>query len=116
MATRVSTRLGSVRIRPDLAYQSTALGTEPSRSSASARRSAGSAWRTLSVEGDHHLGPPLQQGGEGAAGTDGGELPVIADQDELRVRPFDGQDEAGQVGVVGHAGFVDDHDGAVVES
>ena len=48
MATRVSVRLGVVWMRSCSAYQATASGTEPSRSSPRATRSAGSRWRTFS--------------------------------------------------------------------
>jgi hypothetical protein len=41
---------------------------------------------------------------------------VVAYQDEMRSRSVDGEGEAGEVGVVGHAGFVDEHDGPVVQS
>ncbi|HXH59579.1 MAG TPA: hypothetical protein VNL12_20025 [Iamia sp.] len=41
----------------------------------------------------------LEEGGEGAAGADGGELPWVADEDELRPCPFDTDDETVKVGV-----------------
>ncbi len=52
---------------------------------------------------------------ERTAGSDGGELVMITDEHERRVRLVDGEGQAGEVGVVGHAGLVDDHDGARVE-
>ena len=70
----------------------------------------------MCVECDGEVGAALEEGGEGAAGADGGELAVIADEHQRRAGAFDGEDEAGEVGVVGHAGLVDDDDGAGVEA
>ena len=67
------------------------------------------------IEGGEDLGVTVQQRGDGAAGSDGRELPRVTDQDDLRPRLLDLGDEPEEVGIGGHGGFVDDHDAAVVE-
>ena len=53
--------------------------------------------------------------GEGAAGPDGGQLAGVADEDELGAGVVDVVEEAAQVRVGGHAGFVEHHEGLAVE-
>ena len=66
-------------------------------------------------EAVHGRMPPVDQRAEPAAGTDGGQLPVIAHHDHFRLGVVGGDEETVEVGVVGHAGLVQDHDGGVVE-
>ena len=72
---------------------------------------AGIVLSDVVVEGDGELGVAVDERGERTAGSDGGELVVVTDEHERRVGVLDGERKAGEVGVVGHAGLVDDHDG-----
>ena len=58
---------------------------------------------------------PADEGFEAAAGLDGTELEVVADDDGLCSRYVDGGEELEQCLVVCHPGFVDEDDGVVVE-
>src|SRR5687768_18174329 len=49
----------------------------------------------VDIEGDHEVGSPLENPSQGSSWADGGELTVIADEDERRAATFDGEDEAG---------------------
>jgi len=69
----------------------------------------------VAVEGGEDLGAARQEAGEGAAGSDGGELAGVADEDELRPCSLDVGHDPVKVVIGGHGGLVEDHDGAVVE-
>ena len=71
-------------------------------------RSSATTWRVV-------LGVTFPDGVDGTAWTDGGQLPLITDQHELRTGPFDPHGEAQQVRIRGHGGLVKDHHRAVVE-
>ncbi len=64
------------------------------------------------VDGElpHPLGMAGQQGAQPAAGPHGAQLAVVADDDHLGLGPRRDGEEAGEVGVVGHAGLVEDED------
>ena len=113
MATRVSVRVGSMWMRPARAYQATASGTDPSRSCGEGGAFVGVGLADVVVEGDSEVGLAGEDGGEGAAGADGVELVGVADEHDGGVGAFGGEEESGEVGVGGHAGFVDDDHGAV---
>ncbi len=68
------------------------------------------------VENLDSIAVAADEGLEAAAGVDGAELVVVADDDGLGPGHVDGGEELEQGPVVGHAGFVDQHHGAVVEA
>ena len=67
------------------------------------------------IEGGDDAGASFEEGVDGTAGTDGGELTLVADEHELRAGPLDPDGKAEQVGIGGHGGLVEDHHGALVE-
>ena len=69
----------------------------------------------VGVEGDGEVGVAVDERGERTTGPDGGELVVVTDEHQAGVGMLDGEREAGEVRVVGHAGLVNDDDGARVE-
>ncbi len=87
--------------------------TLPERSSASTARSAGSAWRRFSPSVKTWFGWRSASALERTARPDGAELAVVADDDQLRPRPLDGGEEAGDVDVGRHPALVEDHHVAV---
>jgi len=67
------------------------------------------------AERDDEVGATFEQSDKSAAGADGGQLAVVAHQHQGGTRTVDCEGDTGEVGVVSHAGFVDQHDGALVE-
>jgi hypothetical protein len=55
------------------------------------------------------------EGAEAAAGVDGGQLPVITDQDHLGLGVVGVLEEAGERAAADHAGLIDDQHGAGVQ-
>ena len=102
-------------MRPLRAYQATACSTSPARSCSRARRSAGSCWRTFWSRTCTASVGAVEEPGERAAGADGAELAVVADQHHLRPRRVRRDEEAEEVAVVGHGGLVEDDHGPGVE-
>ncbi len=97
------------------AYQSTAVGTDPSRSSSRASRSSGSCWRTFSSRVTMSSGRRSRTASSAPPGPMAASWrwsPTSTSVAPARSTPTTRRSE---VGVVGHAGFVDDHHGAVVE-
>jgi hypothetical protein len=67
------------------------------------------------VEDGDDVGGPVEQGLEGAAGADRGELAGIAHDHEPAAGPVDAQQQAGEVDVRRETGLVEHHHGAAVE-
>jgi hypothetical protein len=67
------------------------------------------------VEADNGAGVADEDGVEGTAGSDGAELVGVADEDGLGAGGVDGDEQPLEVGVGGHAGFVENDQGAGVE-
>lgn len=80
-------------------YQSTVSWTEPWRRVRQGGALGGVSLADVHVQDGEDVRVALEEGGEGAAGADGGELPWVADEDELRPCPFDTDDETVKVGV-----------------
>ncbi len=106
MAFTARSRPATGWTRPARAYQPTAAATLPSRSSARAARSPGVDLAQVVAERPHMLGVAGDQGGEGAAGADGVELTVVADDDHLGPGPLHRPQQAGQVHIGGHPGLI----------
>ena len=115
IAASVAIRSGRVWMRPVVAYQSIAAATDPSSKFGKRGPFGGVVLSDVVVEGDGEVGVAVDERGERSAGSDGGELVVVTDEHQAGVGVLDGEGEAGEVGVVGHAGLVDDDDGARVE-
>ncbi|MDP9335295.1 MAG: hypothetical protein M3Q30_18590 [Actinomycetota bacterium] len=62
------------------------------------------------VAGESDRVGPLREGGERAAGFDGGELVVVADEDDLRLSSGGMVQEAAEFSGADHRGFVDNDD------
>jgi hypothetical protein len=58
---------------------------------------------------------PQAEGAEAAAGVDRRQLPVVADQDHLRVRSLGMVQEAAQLATADHAGLIDHQRGTGVQ-
>lgn len=69
----------------------------------------------VAVEGGEDGGMALEERSQRAAGPDGGELPGVADEDELRPGGLGVGDDLVEVSVGGHGGLVEDHDRPRVE-
>ena len=106
MALTARSRPATGWMRPARAYQPTATATLPWRRWARAARSPGLIWRRLSLNVHTCSGWLFAQGGEGAAGADGVELAVVADDDHLGPGPLHRPQQAGQVHIGGHPGLI----------
>ncbi len=102
-------------MRPWSAYQATASAGSPLRSSARAWRSPGSRWRTFSSRVTTRSGWRSRSAASAPPGPTASSWRWSPTSTSDAPGAFDGEDEAGEVGVVGHPGFVDHHDGPVVE-
>ena len=102
-------------MRPARAYQP-ATATFPSRRWARAARS-GLDLAQVVAQRPHLLGVAFAQGGEGAAGADGVELAVIADEivAVFGPGPLHRPEQPGQVDIGGHPGLITNQDMAVGE-
>ncbi len=122
MALTARSRPATGWMRPARAYQPTAAVTLPSRSWARAARSPGVGLAQVVAQRPHLFGVAFAQGGEGAAGADGVELAVVADDDHLGPGPLHRPQQTNEVDIGGHPGLITNQDmpvgegeGAVVE-
>ena len=122
MALTARSRPATGWMRPARAYQPTATVDVAVAQLGQGGPLAGFGLAQVVAQRPHLLGVASGKGGEGAAGADGVELAVVADDDHLGPGPLHRPQQAGQVDIGGHPGLITNDDmpvgegqGAVIE-